>query len=228
MTLRDRKEIASPFGLFETKSNRGEHSSLPNEKRHSQIGKSDEKDRWDKVAASLNGEAISLRSLKAELRFVWKERRLSISTQRRKEAAEKLLTLPCEGYIASFSSFGSEIETHFLNARLMEEKRLILPKVVGDELHFFHVETPSQLELSPWGILEPISSCKSAEEISTVLVPGLSFDKNRFRLGYGKGHYDRFLSKTKTVSLGIGFQEQFTDSLPHELHDCSVDHLVLV
>jgi len=165
---------------------------------------------------------------KSELRLLWKEKRLSISPQRRKEAAQKLLELPCEGYVASFSSFGSEIETNLLNERLMNEKRLILPKVIDRELHFFHVENSSQLELSPWGILEPLSSCKQADEISTVLVPGLSFDKNRFRLGYGKGHYDRFLSKAQAASIGIGFQEQLTDVLPHELHDCAVHRLILL
>jgi 5-formyltetrahydrofolate cyclo-ligase len=54
-------------------------------------------------------------------------------------------------------------------------------------------------------------------------VPGVAFDKNGYRLGYGKGFYDRFLAEKKTVAVGLGYSFQLISSLPLGSHDKSLD-----
>lgn len=170
---------------------------------------------------------------KTDLRQAYLNKRNSISLGRRREAAEKISRqFKDKGKILSFCSWGSEIDLSPLNQFLAAKSRLCLPKVEKNTLVLFQVENLENLRLSPLGILEPDPSyCKIAQltSIDLILVPGLAFDRNRFRLGYGKGHYDRFLSQTKLLSIGIGFQEQlFEQSLPRDPWDLPVQELFLV
>jgi 5-formyltetrahydrofolate cyclo-ligase len=65
-------------------------------------------------------------------------------------------------------------------------------------------------------------------QISCILVPGLVFDKNNYRLGYGLGFYDKLLKNKKCPTIGIGFFEQlFKDSLPIEEHDIKLNQVML-
>jgi 5-formyltetrahydrofolate cyclo-ligase len=169
--------------------------------------------------------------MKGELRLLWKEKRLQIPPERRKEASLALsnYTFPT-GIIASFASFKDEVDTHPLNKILAQKELLVLPRVENDHLVFYHV-SHSENELAPssWGILEPIPSlCKVAHQIDVILVPGLAFDTHNHRLGYGKGHYDKALANTSAIKIGIGFKEQLADRLPKQPHDIQLDQVVLL
>ncbi len=133
------------------------------------------------------------------------------------------------GNIISFASRRDEINTISLNQKLALEGRLHLPKIVGDSLQIFRVlNLSADLALSSLGIWEPIpEKCSPAENIAAILVPGLAFDQDHFRLGYGKGHHDRLLAHLSCPSFGIGFLEQLTDRLPREIHDRPVTKLLL-
>ena len=80
-------------------------------------------------------------------------------------------------------------------------------------------------------VKEPLpEKCKVVplDQIDCILVPGLGFDKQRHRIGYGLGHFDRFLSKLSCPFLGIGFKEQLVnDPLPVEEHDISLTEVFL-
>ena len=63
----------------------------------------------------------------------------------------------------------------------------------------------------------------SAAEVACVLVPGLGFDKDGHRIGYGMGHYDQFLKELKCPVVGIAFKEQLVEGgIPTEDHDVAV------
>ncbi len=140
--------------------------------------------------------------------------------------------------VLSFCSFGSEIETSGLNRQLAKQKKLLLPKVSGEELSIYAIDDiEAELLPSYKNLLEPDPiKCRlmALEKIHCVLVPGLGFDRCKYRIGYGKGHYDRLLSKLKQMdspplTIGIGFKEQFVeDALPREAHDLSLDQIYLV
>ena len=125
---------------------------------------------------------------KTEIRKILLEKRKAISKTRRVEAAENAyFELKNLGRVLSFSSISSEIDLNLLNETLKSENRLFLVPYKLDAL--FHV---------------PFS------EIDCILVPWLGFDRNHFRIGYGKGYYDRFLASANGVwTIGVGFKEQF-------------------
>ena len=97
-------------------------------------------------------------------------------------------------------------------------------------LHSPEVIDKKFLQISSLKVLEPDSSLclkTELEEIDLVLVPGLGFNIDGFRLGYGKGFYDRLLSFYKAKSIAIGYKEQFYSKIPVENHDQRVKELCL-
>jgi 5-formyltetrahydrofolate cyclo-ligase len=80
----------------------------------------------------------------------------------------------------------------------------------------------------PFGILEPdpaVTRVVAPSEIDCVIVPGLAFDREGYRLGRGKGYYDRFLSGLgpRAARIALAFEFQITDRVPREPHDQTVD-----
>ncbi len=78
-----------------------------------------------------------------------------------------------------------------------------------------------------YGILTPrIPVLVPPSAIDLVLVPGLAFDKQGYRLGYGGGYYDRYLREFSGSTAGLCFSACLTESLPHEPYDCAVGTLL--
>lgn len=79
-------------------------------------------------------------------------------------------------------------------------------------------------------LLEPDAACSILELPETgcvCLVPGLAFDRNGYRLGYGGGYYDRFLQQhPQLIRVGYCPTACFTDSLPREKTDLPVQYLI--
>ena len=172
---------------------------------------------------------------KAEIRKSFLALRDSLSQARRLEASNlayhELAKIDSK-YILSFFSFGSEIDLYPFNCLLAEQGRLILPKRNGQELELYRVKDLfNDLEIISLGLREPIAPrCEKIDptSIDLALIPGITFDSDRFRLGFGKGHYDRFLAKHKLKTMGIGFREQLIETLlPKDEWDVPLDTLSL-
>jgi 5-formyltetrahydrofolate cyclo-ligase len=174
---------------------------------------------------------------KKTLREELKKARQELSEQRRKEAAEELLTsflpsLASYASVLSFASLSHEIDTSLLNRFLADTGRLLFPGVVKTRLKIYRIlNLEKQLEVRAFGLFEPIpAKCKEValNEIEIVLVPALGFDKFNHRIGYGKGFYDRFLaSLTDCPTVGIGFKEQLVDTLPTTSTDFPLSRVTL-
>jgi len=84
--------------------------------------------------------------------------------------------------------------------------RIVLPKVSDkDTLNHFYYHESTRLDPGKWGIPEPVDATPTPiNKIDLVLVPLLTFDKFGNRIGYGKGHYDRFLAQCRTDAVKIG------------------------
>ena len=82
-----------------------------------------------------------------------------------------------------------------------------------------------------WQVLEPDPKrCPrvAVEEVEIIIVPGLAFDRGHGRLGYGKGHYDRFLMHLSCLLIGVGFKEQLLEEpFLHEKHDIPLTEIYL-
>lgn len=93
----------------------------------------------------------------------------------------------------------------------------------------FYFSDYNSLAEGMYGIKEPLSNPenKVIDFAETVcIVPGLAFSKDGYRLGYGKGYYDRFLSEFKGISIGICYDECLCDILPKDTYDMQVDCLI--
>ena len=135
--------------------------------------------------------------------------------------------------ILAYYPFGSEIDTTIIIRRALENnKKIILPKVYFQELKLYYVNKLSeQLERGEYGILEPISSfCRPAEikDIDLAVVPGLGFDKDLNRLGYGKGFFDRLLTliPEEVKKIALCFDVQVVESIPVSEYDIKIDFLI--
>ncbi len=122
-------------------------------------------------------------------------------------------------------------KTHLPDEKI--SKTLLLPRVVSlDPPQLIAVpyrgEHPSQGTYTSWGIFEPFGSATMPYQIDCVLVPGLAFDTHGYRLGYGKGFYDRYLPllRSDTVTIGIGYHFQLTRTTWPQPHDQKLDAFI--
>ena len=98
-----------------------------------------------------------------------------------------------------------------------------------NNMNFYRWKKNDILEINKYGILEPIKTSKLVPDI--ILVPLIAFDKNKNRLGYGKGFYDKFLNKyvkthQKILSIGIAFSFQKHHNLPNNNNDFKLDFII--
>ena len=130
--------------------------------------------------------------------------------------------------IMFFVSFNSEVHTHEMIRDALKSKTVVVPKVAQHEIEPSVIIDFDNLISGKFGIPEPIETMKIAHKnIDLVLVPGIMFDKEGHRVGYGFGYYDKFLKKTpKAVKIGLAFDFQVVDKIPKETHDMPVNLIV--
>jgi 5-formyltetrahydrofolate cyclo-ligase len=112
-------------------------------------------------------------------------------------------------------------------------RRFCYPRIEAGGMTFFEVESPGELVPGPWHprICEPVfdpARLVPPEKIDLILVPGLAFTRDGWRLGRGGGFYDRYLASLSAgaMKLGVCFQCQLVESLPAEAHDQRVHAIV--
>lgn len=144
------------------------------------------------------------------------------------------------GIVLSYSAIRSEVDTDLLNRKVLEHgKKLYLPKTYFKEkkMCFYPVEDLRKLRKGYQGILEPEETVpmedlleEGKQEMKDILMimPGVAFDENGHRMGYGGGYYDRYLAVygKKLVSLLVAFDEQKALLIPAETCDVKPDYIV--
>ncbi len=162
------------------------------------------------------------------------EERLS----RSKQAVAHMMDLPVYRRARSllvYVSFRSEVQTRgLIQAALADGKVVLTPKVQRRPKGLLACRIrrfPEDLQPGAYGILEPAPDTSEVwppQEIDLVIVPGLAFDRQGTRLGYGGGYYDRFLAgpASGAVAAGLAFAEQVVDTLPVDPLDRSLDLVV--
>jgi 5-formyltetrahydrofolate cyclo-ligase len=134
--------------------------------------------------------------------------------------------------IAATVSKHPEINTWNIIKRAWEEgKKVCVPKCKPStkELDFYELNTFTNLEKVFYDLYEPIPSLTKSvhkENIHTVIVPGLAYTEKGYRLGFGGGYYDRFLSGYEGCTLSLAFREQLVEKLPVESFDMPVDKII--
>jgi len=131
--------------------------------------------------------------------------------------------------IYGYLSYNQEVRTESILRRAIQDgKRVAVPKVFGETMKFLWLDDLSLVAPGYFDIPEPIEDGPEADdELALILMPGLAFDPQGHRLGYGGGFYDRYLAEHhdhKLVALCYDFQ--MFDHLDTEEHDIPVDLVI--
>ncbi|MDN3018530.1 5-formyltetrahydrofolate cyclo-ligase [Paenibacillus sp. BSR1-1] len=127
-----------------------------------------------------------------------------------------------------------EVDTYQIIRKAWEDgKTVVVPKCYPKEkrLSFRTLTQFSQLESVFYGLYEPIVELTTEvnpANIDLLIVPGLAFTKEGFRLGFGGGYYDRLLTKFNGITLSLAFNEQMIPEFHVEEHDIPVSKIVTV
>lgn len=128
--------------------------------------------------------------------------------------------------IYGYLPYNQEVRTvPMLEKALADGKKVAVPKVYGDEMKFIYLDDLSKIEKGYSGIPEPIADEPVADDpTALVLMPGLAFDREGHRIGYGGGFYDKFLSAEPThPTLALCYEFQVLPYLETEAFDIPVD-----
>ena len=170
---------------------------------------------------------------KKELRSYIRQRKREMTEAQIEAASLRLgeLFLKTEQYrdaqtIYGYLPYNQEVRTvPMLERALADGKQVAVPKVCGEDMKFIYLTDLNQVEKGYAGIPEPIADEPVANDPNAlVLMPGLAFDKEGHRIGYGGGFYDKFLAaepEHPTVALCYDFQ--MVDQIPTDDYDIPVD-----
>lgn len=169
---------------------------------------------------------------KAEIRKHYKQIRKNLTGEPTSELYKTNEYLNAD-VVFTFVSYGSEIDTKkLIKKAFIDGKRVAVPYMTGTphEMVFIEIKSLDELVPNSIGILEPRfdeSKVLAGSGKTVVIVPGLAFDKDFYRIGYGGGYYDKYLSENSCLcALGLCFEEQMTEYLPREATDIALDMIV--
>lgn len=170
---------------------------------------------------------------KSELRAWIRRQKREMTAQQIEESSQKLMEkfCNCDLYrnaktVYGYLPYNQEVRTvPILEQAIRDGKTVAVPKVYGDTMRFIVLEDLDRVSDGYAGIPEPIADTPVANDpTALVLMPGLAFDRDGNRMGYGGGFYDRFLAQEPnhpTVALCYGFQ--LVPSIPTDSYDIPVD-----
>jgi len=176
---------------------------------------------------------------KTEIRKTLLKRRRGLSASKKKQYELQMLNSlwtwdvfkeACIIHI--FLSKADEPETsQIIELAWKSGKQIGVPCVLPDTLELFHSQLNSFEDLRPGAlsVLEPSPEQRTAltpESFDLVIVPGVAFDRQGGRLGYGKGYYDRFLDQSLAFRLALAFDFQILETVPTKTHDVPMDGIL--
>ena len=170
---------------------------------------------------------------KKELRRAIRERKRAMTEEEIVSRSARLgeLFAQSEAYrnaatIYGYLPYNQEVRTvPMLEQAIRDGKKVAVPKVYGDIMKFIYLEDLTQVEKGYAGIPEPIADEPVAyDETALVLMPGLAFDPQGHRIGYGGGFYDKFLAaEPNHPTLALCYEFQMLPQLDTEEHDIPVN-----
>ena len=135
--------------------------------------------------------------------------------------------------IFTYISFGSEVDTiKIIKYSFSNNKEVYVPKInkqtkdmIALKIHNFN-----NMSVDKWGIIEPNSVDKTniGTDFDLIIMPGIAFDKQGNRIGYGGGYYDKYISKLNNASnlLALAYDFQIIQDIESESHDIKVDFIL--
>ena len=174
---------------------------------------------------------------KKELRSYIKTKRKSVENKAEKDGlvAQNLLSLDeikKADTVLCYISLDDEICTdEIVRVLLDSDKSVGAPYCVDNNgnMDFYYITDFDDLRIQSFGVREPvIEKCKKVTSFDNtiIILPGLCFDSNGNRLGYGKGYYDRFLQIHSLISVGLCYNSLIVKKVPTDMYDKKADIIV--
>ncbi len=181
---------------------------------------------------------VDIRQYKQQIREESRKRRTEMGAERRAERDKKIAEnvhrlhqYPPSETLLIYVSTPIEISTkEIIENAWADGKKVAVPRCIeGTRLMEFHYITSfSDLKSGTFGVLEPCEDLPVVTDFSgcLMIVPAMQFDIYGFRLGYGKGYYDRYMSRFTGVSAGLCYCEELRRHMYHGRYDKPVDIIV--
>ncbi len=132
--------------------------------------------------------------------------------------------------VALYSPCRNEVHTETLFRRARDAaKAVAYPRIRQRMLEFVWVEDPAAMQPGAFGILEPATGeIADVHDLDFLVIPGVAFGRQGYRLGYGKGYYDRVLHglDARAALVGLCYEFQLIEGVPVEAHDVHMDLVV--
>lgn len=170
---------------------------------------------------------------KQSIRKMMKEKRLKNKTflLHNQHILEKVLNhsrYRSSSTIGIYVSLKDEVDTFKIIENALLSHRVCVPKVHGDVMSFYEIKSLEDLQIGHFHVLEPTTNILvEASEIELMIIPMLAFDKRLYRLGYGKGYYDKYMSHDfYGYKLGLAYSWQEVEHVPNDYYDQQLNEII--
>lgn len=181
-----------------------------------------------------------IKKRKNEIREKYRALRAAIDPEKKRLMDEKI----CAGFMSSatfryasvllfYAPKSDEVDVMpAVRKALADGKKVAFPRCLPDthDMNYHFITDPSELKRGSYGLLEPTENLpvydRESPEAAACIVPALVYDAKGYRLGYGKGYYDRYLGSFAGTKVGLIYSDFIIDSLPRGRFDLAVDFMV--
>ena len=176
---------------------------------------------------------------KTRLRSEYRARRAAMLSQEKHQRDEQIARAVCSleqyrrnQWLLIYVSMPLEVDTRRIIRQAWQDgKRVAVPRCVPQtrEMDFYEIRSFEDLTSGTFGVEEPLpkpGNLATDLKQGLCIVPALCYDREGYRLGYGKGYYDRFLARFKGDVIGICYSDEVLLRLPRDRFDCAVDTVV--
>ena len=126
-----------------------------------------------------------------------------------------------------YISINSEVDTTKIINYFLNTKNIAVPKIIDNDMFFCYVTNLNELTPGKYNIPEPTNENIVTDFDNAIcIVPGICYDKENYRIGYGKGYYDRFLSKNKIKTIGLCYKECMIEKIDNDKYDYKIDEVI--
>lgn len=180
----------------------------------------------------------NIKEQKTQIRNEYKEKRKLLDGNQRQQMSEaicnRFISLNSYRYadtILLYSPLKYEIDTRIIaEDALKKGKKIAYPRCIEHNKMVYHYVTSlDQLKSGMYGIFEPTTDMpvyKNENDHPICVLPAIVYDKRGYRLGYGKGYYDRFLSSFKGIKAGFVYSDFIVDEIPNGRFDLRSDIVI--
>jgi len=120
-------------------------------------------------------------------------------------------------------SMTDELPTHNFVIKWSASKTILLPVIKNEKMYIMPFSSKEKLVAGEYGVWEPDSQNEYVKSIEIAIIPGVAFDRDKNRMGRGKGYYDKYLENNNIKKWGVGYDCQYYDKIPTDSNDIKMD-----